>query len=372
LMDPLADVPAIDQHAHPLELPPRGLGIDEFRALFTEAQREPGRVGETIFYRWAVRELAEILELGVSEDFPEVEAAVLSVRASDPTGYTRQLMREANLEALLLDTGYGGGGALEEHESLLQSPVFEIARIESVAERLLPEVRSAEELLAAVKEDLSRSEAVGFKTVIAYRGGLAVPLDPSEEELERAFEAEKAAGGTEVRVQQPALLGALLLVALGVAGRTGKPLQVHTGFGDEDLHLPATNPALLKPLLDHPLAAGVRVVVLHAYPYVRQAGWLASLYPNVLLDLSLAIPLTAHAAENVISEALELAPWSQLLYASDGFIGPELFVLGAQRFREALAGVLEDLVGQRFLTVSEAEALAEAVLRGNACTSYAI
>jgi hypothetical protein len=319
-----------------------------------------------------VRELAEALGLDVSEDFPEIEAAVLSTRASDPSGYTRRLLQKANLEALLLDTGYGGGGTLEEHESFLQSPVFEISRVESVAERLLPEASSARELLAAVEESLSWSEAIGFKTVVAYRGGLTLPLDPTEEEVEQAFEAEKAAGSAEVRVQQPALLGALLLVALRVAGRTGKPLQVHTGFGDEDLHLPATDPALLKPLLDHPLAASARVVVLHAYPYVRQAGWLASLYPNVLLDLSLSIPLTAHAAEGIISAALELAPWSQLLYASDGFIGPELFILGARRFREALARVLEDLVEQKFLVGSEAEALAEAVLRGNARKIYAI
>jgi predicted TIM-barrel fold metal-dependent hydrolase len=105
---------------------------------------------------------------------------------------------------------------------------------------------------------------------------------------------------------------------------------------------------------------------------VRQAGWLASLYPNVLLDLSLSIPLTAHAAEGIISAALELAPWSQLLYASDGFIGQELFILGARRFREALAGVLEDLIEQKFLTSSVAEDLAEAVLRGNARKIYAI
>jgi predicted TIM-barrel fold metal-dependent hydrolase len=368
---PLADVPAIDQHAHSLELPLRGLGVDEFRELFTEARRGPERVGETVFYRWAVRELAKVLGIEVSEHFSEVEAAVLDARASDPTGYARRLLREANLEALLLDTGYGGGGALEEHESLLQRPVYEVKRVESVAEQLLPEVSSARELLAAVEEHLSWSKAVGFKTIAAYRSGLAVPLDPSEKEVERAFGTEKKAAG-KVCVQQPALLGALLLVALRAAGQTGKPLQVHTGFGDEDLHLPAANPALLKPLLEHPAAAGVRVVVLHAYPYIRQAGWLTSLYPNVFLDLSLAIPLTAHAAEDLVSEALELTPWSQLLYASDGFVGPELFVLGARRFREALAGVLEGLIGRGFLTSLEAGALAEAVLGGNARRIYTV
>lgn len=371
MMDLLANIPAVDGHAHPLELPPRGLELDEFRSLFTEARRGLERVSETVFYRWAVRELAEILGLEVSENFPELEAAVLSARASDPAGYVRRLLSEANLEALLLDTGYGGGGTLEDHEALLRGRVFEIKRVESVAEQILPEVGSAAELLTAVEESLLGAESArGFKTVAAYRGGLAVPLAPTAVETERAFEAEKAAH--EVRIRQPALLGALLLVALRVAGRTGKPLQVHTGFGDEDLDLPAANPALLKPLLEHPLAAGVRVVVLHTYPYTRQAGWLASLYPNVFFDLSLAIPLTTHAAEDLLSEALELAPWSQLLYASDGFIGPELFVLGARRFREALRGVLEDLCHRRFLPGFEAENLAEAVLRNNAREIYAV
>ena len=370
-MNSLVDVPAVDGHAHPLELPPRGLEVDEFRALFTEARREPGRVGETVFYRWAVRELAEALGLEVSGSFPELEAAILLLRASDPVGYARRLLSEANLEAVLLDTGYGGGGALEDHEGLLQARVFEITRVERVAEQLLPEAGSVGELLAMVEENLLGAEsAKGFKTVAAYRGGLAVPLGSTEEEVERAFEAEKA--DHEVRIQRPALLGALLLVALRVAGRSGKPLQVHTGFGDEDLNLPAADPALLKPLLEHPLAANARIVVLHTYPYTRQAGWLASLYPNVFFDLSLAIPLTAHAAESLLSEALELAPWSQLLYASDGFVGPELFFLGARRFKEALRRVLENLSRRRFLSGSEAEDLAEAVLRSNAREIYAV
>lgn len=371
MMDPLTDIPAVDGHAHPLELPPRGLEVNEFRSLFTEARREPGRVGETVFYRWGVRELAEVLELEVSGNVLELEAAVLSARASDPAGYARRLLSRANLEALLLDTGYGGGGALEDHEALLENRVFEIQRVESVAEQLLPESGSAAELLAAVEESLLGAEgARGFKTIVAYRGGLAVPLGSTVEEIQRAFEAEKAA--QEVRIRRPALLGALLLVASKAAAQTGKPLQVHTGFGDEDLVLRAANPALLKPLLEHPMAAGARVVVLHTYPYTRQAGWLASLYPNVFFDLSLAIPLTAHAAENLVSQALELAPWSQLLYASDGFVGPELFFLGARRFREALRKVLEDLSRRGFLSVCEAEDLAEAVLRSNAREIYAI
>jgi hypothetical protein len=223
-MDSIVDVPAIDGHAHPLELPPRGLGVNEFRALFTESRREPGRVGETIFYRWAVRELAEALELELPGSFPELETAVLSTRASSPVGYARRLLSKANLEALLLDTGYGGGGALKDHEAFLPCNVFEIARVESVAEGLLTEVDSAAEFLAAVEECLLRvaESAKGFKTIIAYRGGLNVPLNPTGEEVERAFEAEKA--DHEVRIRRLEMLGALVLIALRVAGRTGKPM----------------------------------------------------------------------------------------------------------------------------------------------------
>jgi hypothetical protein len=193
-MDSLADIPAVDGHAHPLKLPPRSLEENEFRYLFTEARREPGRVVETVFYRWAVREIAEVLGLEVSENFPELETAVLSTRASDPTGYTRRLFAEANLEALLLDTGYGGGSTLEEHEALLQGRVFEIKRVESVAERLLTEAGSAAELLAMVEESLLAAESArGFKTVAAYRGGLTVQLDSTAEDTERAFKAEKVA-----------------------------------------------------------------------------------------------------------------------------------------------------------------------------------
>ncbi len=64
-------------------------------------------------------------------------------------------------------------------------------------------------------------------------------------------------------------------------------------------------------------------------------------YPNVYLDLSLAIPFAQHGSERVVSTAMELAPTTKLLYGSDGFSVPELYVLAARRFRDALASTLE-------------------------------
>ena len=82
-------------------------------------------------------------------------------------------------------------------------------------------------------------------------------------------------------------------------------------------------------------------MLLHCYPFVREAGWLAHVYANVWFDLSLTIPHVARPAE-ALREALELAPVSKLLYASDAARTPELYFLAAKWWREALAEVLAE------------------------------
>src|SRR5439155_841670 len=76
-----------------------------------------------------------------------------------------------------------------------------------------------------------------------------------------------------------------------------------------------------------------------------EAGWLAHVYGNVYFDLSLTIPHVARPAE-ALREALELAPVSKLLYASDAARTPELYYLAAKWWREALAEVLPELLGE--------------------------
>jgi uncharacterized protein len=84
-------------------------------------------------------------------------------------------------------------------------------------------------------------------------------------------------------------------------------------------------------------------VLLHCYPFVRQADWLAHVYSNVWFDLSLTIPHVSRPAE-ALREALELAPVSKLLYASDAARTPELYLLAATWWREALAEVLTEVL----------------------------
>ena len=147
-----------------------------------------------------------------------------------------------------------------------------------------------------------------MKTIAAYRGG----LDRVSEHVVTALEANESTGDP-------------------------LPVQVHCGFGDWDLHLWRADPGYLKPLLER--FGETTFVLLHCYPFVREAGWLAHVYGNVYFDLSLTIPHVARPVE-ALQEALELAPLSKLLYASDAARTPELYLLAATWWRDALASRL--------------------------------
>ena len=67
----------------------------------------------------------------------------------------------------------------------------------------------------------------------------------------------------------------------------------------------------------------------------------------------------------MVRQALELAPASKLLYASDAARTPELYFPAATWWREALAEVLSEA-----LPANEAEQAGEAVLRENALALY--
>jgi predicted TIM-barrel fold metal-dependent hydrolase len=156
----------------------------------------------------------------------------------------------------------------------------------------------------------------------------------------------------------------VLLAALEANEASGDPLpvQVHTGFGDSDLRLPTARPGLLKPLIER--FRRTTWVLLHCYPFVREAGWLAHVYGNVFFDLSLTIPHVARPAA-ALYEALELAPVSKLLYASDASCTPELYLLAARWWREALAEVLPALLAE-----ADAARAARKILRENALSVY--
>ncbi len=128
----------------------------------------------------------------------------------------------------------------------------------------------------------------------------------------------------------------------------------------------------MRALLTDPNLRGVPFVLLHCYPYIREAGYLASIYSHVYIDVSLAVPLTAHGCTAAFAEALELAPVSKLLFATDAHSVPELFFAGALHGRRGLAQALDRLIADDILSAAQAEQAAQDILAGNAERLYGL
>jgi predicted TIM-barrel fold metal-dependent hydrolase len=170
------------------------------------------------------------------------------------------------------------------------------------------------------------------------------------------------------RLTSKPLLDYLLGVAADWCATHGLPLHLHTGFGDRDVDLRLANPLHLRPLLESGRLGGSPLVLLHAsYPYTREAAYLASVYPNLYVDLSLVSPLLAGPAlTHVFQDLLGLAPVTRLLYGSDAWGIPDWLWLAARATRRALGDALS------WLPPAEAEWAARRILHDNAAELYRV
>jgi uncharacterized protein len=386
VLDALAGLPLLDHHCHSLvetwtDTTRDAAAAPAWRGCFTESA-DPVTlardVPELLAYRHFLAALAGRLDLEPSaERLPELEARVAARRdelaLADPGGYLAGLLDHAGVAGLLVDTGFGQAVLPPaELERVARRPVREVARLEQVAEQVLRGGAAslgafADAVEARLRGALSGG-AVALKSIAAYRTGLALPPAGATEQR-RAFAALDQEAQAR-RFDDPVLLGVLVRMALRLGAELAVPLQFHTGFGDADLRLPAADPSLLAPLLREPDVAGCPVVLLHCWPFVGQAAWLAGIAPQVHIDLSLAVPLAEPLAARLVAEALALCPAGKLLAASDGHSYPEMHWWGAIVWRRALAEVLGAEVERGRLGEHDAVELGGRILGGNAAALY--
>jgi hypothetical protein len=294
----LTQIPVVDNHCHGIRDQAFG-EITSWRGAFTEST-DPSMAREHVatssFYRRLVRTLAEFLDCA-----PE-EQPVFAARAGrDGRELAGALLRAANVEALLLDTGF------PPPEEVMPVPELgEIAgcraepmlRLEIMMEDLLAEHDSLDEVreaLAAALDDVRGQGYVALKSIAAYRTGLDIQEWPQKEAEESFHEYRRVTGAGPARLVHKPLLDTLLHVAFAQAARQEVPVQFHVGYGDADTDLLLGNPLYLRPVLQRPDYRGMPVVLLHeCYPYTRQGGYLAAVYENAYLDLSYGIPLLGY------------------------------------------------------------------------------
>ena len=377
----LSDAGIVDAHTHPYRLADLvdkdSEGFDT-RAMFlgesflSSSQMHPelwpvadGFTNSTVYALALRRWLAA--HLGCEPTRAAVTAARDAAVKADAVAYTKGLMEAAGVVAVLSDEGYPQPPIpAEEFAETIGVTVHRVTRLEPWI--LHHRDGSFDDLVSGVEDEATTAAAdpncVAYKSIVAYRTGLDVG-EPSPSDASDAFGRWRDDGWRETREHAKPVRDFLIRRALAIAKENDRPFHFHCGGGDPDINLAYAGPTSMFPLLvdvqDQP------VVLVHSgYPWVREAAYIASVLPNVYLELSELIPWGWGQVEWALEMLVGTVPAAKLLYGSDEAGEPEAFWASALLARSALQRVLGGFVDRDYVTEDEAERLGRLVL-GDAC-----
>jgi hypothetical protein len=365
-------LPLVDHHVH-------GATSDDlddarFLGMITESDR-PGAPGTSQWdsqVGFAIRRwCAPLLDL---EPHASGEDYLSRRRDLGAAEVNRRLLRACGVGEWLVDTGFSADHLLDvpAMAEVSGARAREVVRLEAIGEQLARTgVDAADygEAVARTVSDALRGGAAGTKTVMAYRTGFDIDHARPDAEAVRtaaaAWLSEVARSGS-TRLADPTLIAHGVWTALDA----GLPLQVHVGLGDTDLDLHRVNPLLLTPLLRASERLATPVLLLHCWPFHREAGYLAQMFPHAYFDLGLAINYLGAQSRQAVSESLEVAPFGKQLYSSDAWGPAELHVLGARLWRRAITAVTADWVADGDWGMADAQRVVRLIGTENARRIY--
>jgi hypothetical protein len=377
----LAGVPVVDAHMHPWSnddvLARDADGFLDRITMMGMCLVSSGlvpQVGETFLREMTdATPLASTMRrrlaahLGCEDDRAAVSAARHAAYSADPAGYLDGLWRDCGLAGLVCDEGYPQPPVdFTRFREEARVPVHRVFRIEPVITLLRESAASYDELedgLAAACEQAAASDAVAFKTVLAYRTGLDV-RETSAADARAGFLRWRDAGWPESRDDAKPVRDRLLERVMAVAKATGRPLHVHCGGGDPDVVLDHCSAGDLFDFLhrhmEHP------VVLIHSsQPWLAEGAYVAQILPRVYLETSITMPWSSLALDNLLELLLGVAPTNKVLYGSDESTDPEVLWLSAHVGRAALERVLGRALDHGWVDQAEAGRIGAAVLGGN-------
>jgi uncharacterized protein len=398
----VAAQPLVDHHCHGLLRSGGDLAglLNEADGAATAAGMPFDSLAGLALRRWC----APLLDLpphASVESYQDRRAALGSAEVG------QRFLGASGLAALCVDTGYTPADLASPGEtaSFAGAAAFEVVRLEQVAESLARSGVSTAGFPDAYRRALSERvttpsfgiRVVGFKSIAAYRVGLELEgRRPGDDEVAAAASrwlggadagdghgagnghgagdgqgGADAVGGAGAGGAPPRLADEVLHRFFVWCGADlGLPVQFHVGYGDRDIDLHRCNPLLLTGLLRALEPTGVPVMLLHNYPYHREAGYLAQVFPLVYADLGLATHNVGARATALLGEALELVPLRKFLFSSDAFGLPELYYLGTLLFRRALSAFLSSMVDADDMSYADAERITRLIGAENARLAY--
>ena len=360
----------IDNHCHSVKL--SKLTQLEFGNLLRESPPRKGGEEEAFHSMIGMSVLKSCPAVLGTTGFVEPSEYIELRESLAPLEVATRFMSSLDVSVHLVDTGFNAGdlASLEEFSHLSKSVVYEVVRLEAIAEETL--LNYGAETFLEVFPDILRSrvsKAAGVKCIAAYRGGLDLTANMPDsrqvyQELKRLVTDAKS---SKVRVYGTLIESYLAHLALEVLTL---PIQFHVGFGDPDVQIDRANPSHLTPFIRRAAELGREVILLHCYPYHREAAYLTHAFENVYLDLGLTMNYVGSRSVDVLMETLELAPFERVMYSSDAYGLAELHFLGQLVFRDALTQVLYAWITGSMCSLKYAKGVADLVGSRNAQRLY--
>ena len=362
----------IDDHGHPFALEGGPLDLSALTLdLNTDegADERRGRLGPSrLWQELLTGRLAARLGCDPS-DLSDARA-----EASKEWGpYVRDLFQDVGITALVMDVAYPPDAfdSLEAFQDLSGCAVHPIFRTDPLVDRLIGDGAGTSEIVDAVTSAMSDAASrghVGFKTIMAYRTGLAVDPAVSERDADESLRDRDV----PVRRRGKALRDLVITRALATAADLGLPFQFHTGFGDSEIRLAESNPLLLEELLRSPEGSAGRIDLIHGgFPWHEEVAFLAATKPNVWVDVSLFNIFSPATVADRLLRLVDLAPVHRVLMGTDGFHEPELYWFAGRVLMDAwtIASARLRESGVRKAWVDDSE---ERMFEGNARELYGI
>ncbi|CAE7221000.1 unnamed protein product [Rhizoctonia solani] len=382
LQKAIASVPLIDNHAQNIFRTHNPFGNYPRETIASQATGALSDSIHSLAHLRMRKQLAQFLDLPADASWNTVQT---TAQNRDYETFCRDLVKTAGIQMILLDDGVFNESChpVAWHNRLTPYPNKRIVRIEILFESIVAKVGpqgAFDNFIHAIKNYADDQDVVGFKSIAAYRSGLDIkplnmggaatstPLEVIEEEIKR-----QKGNSLPFQVEHPAVVQWLVNTTLWIISGRGKPIQFHTGLGDNELtdtSLEKSDVSLLQPMIK--AYPDVPFVLLHSgYPYARKAGYLACAHSNVYLGFGLAVPLLSGSGQrDLVHQLMELCPTNKLLWSSDAAFHPERFYLGALQSRQALSEVLAEYVHRQEIGFEEALGIAKQVFFENSNKLY--
>ena len=239
--------------------------------------------------------------------------------------------------------------------------ILDFAGVERAAGFAIKNSSNLDEMITWFFGICATFQVCSLKQLEAYSRPLSV-LDCTREEMSKALDTLIAAraDGALAKYRDEALIvqNYILRRILEEANFRSLPYQIHTGM----TNLSQSNPAQLESMIQK--YRNISFVLLHAYPFISEASYLARTNPNVWVDTSWLVLQSPEILQIALKEYIGMVPADRIFSSIDS-ISLEEYTGGIALTRSILIDVLTEKVESDFLDIEEVLYISERILGGN-------